>query len=758
MRARRRAASVEGVVQGVGFRPFVARLATELGLRGWVRNEGRAVAIEVEGPEPALDAFARRLVEGAPPAARIERVRWSVVAQPAERDVAADFGGAAGGFVIAPSVTGEGLALTIPADLATCAACRAEVDDPSARRFAYPFTNCTACGPRFTIVEALPYDRARTTMAAFPRCEACRREHDDPADRRFHAQPIACPACGPALRLCDARGAALATRDDALGQAVEALRRGAIVALKGLGGWQLLCDAGDEAIVARLRARKRRPHQAFAVLVAHLDGARAIARLDADEEAALASPAAPIVLVRARAPHVARHAAPRLAPNVAPDNARVGVMLPTTPLHHLVAARFGGPLVCTSGNHHDEPIATGDAEALARLGAIADVFLGHDRAIARRVDDALVHVVDHVTRTLRLGRGLAPLGIGLPSADPEARLLCLGGHLKSAPAALVGREAVLWPHVGDLDTLAARDAFERALGELRDFLRLEPTGYVCDAHPDYASTLFAEGGALPITRVQHHHAHVAACLAEHGLDEALGFAWDGVGMGDDGAAWGGEALYVDPEGARRVAHLHPFPLPGGDAAAREPRRALAGALVAAGLPAELQSELVPPALIRLARVPRLAPPTTSAGRLFDAVAALAGVCGSATHEGQAPIALEAAAGGFGSCAAPYEFRLEGPVMDWRPALRAMVAERHDVLRVAARFHATLVAMIVAVAERERPSAVVLTGGCFQNATLAAAALDALRERGHHVLLPARVPPNDGGLALGQAWVAARRAR
>ncbi len=723
----RRVGEIEGIVQGVGFRPFLARLASELGLAGRVRNEGRVVRVELEGDEGALGRFEALLVERAPAAARIDRASFVSEVPRGER-----------GFTIEHSAVEGERALTIPPDLATCDECRAEVADPSARRSGYPFTNCTACGPRYTIVESLPYDRPRTTMARFPMCEACRREYDDPADRRYHAQPIACPACGPALRLLDREGAPLAGPEEALVHAIEALGRGAIVALKGLGGWQLACDARDEGVVRRLRERKRRPHQAFAVMVRDLESARALACVSEAEARALSGAAAPIVLLRKRGR--------LLAPSIAPDNGRVGLMLPTTPLHHLLLARFAGPLVCTSGNLHDEPIVTGDGEAVARLGAIADLFLGHDRPIARRVDDGVCHVIDGEARTLRLGRGLGPLRLSLGAGGPP--LLCAGGHLKNAPAATVDGDAVLWPHVGDLDDPSARDALVEALDELRRFLALDPVAVACDLHPDYASTRWAEQSGLPRIGVQHHHAHVAACLAEHGVDEALGFAWDGVGLGDDRTPWGGEALRVGPRGFERVAHLRPFPLPGGDAAARDPRRSLAGLFVAAGVDAP--AGLVPDALVRLARSPRLAPWTTSAGRLFDAVAALTGVCERASFEGQAPIALERLAEPGHE---PYPFRLDGPVVDWTPALGPLLADRGDPSRAASRFHATLVASIVAVAERERAPAVALTGGCFQNPLLATETLHALRARGHRVLLPSRVPPNDGGLALGQAWIA-----
>ncbi|MGK4003584.1 Sua5/YciO/YrdC/YwlC family protein [Sorangium sp. So ce1036] len=795
----RRRGRVEGVAQGVGFRPFAARLARELGLAGGVRNEGGAVVVEVEGDRERLDAFARRLEAEAPAAARIDRVAWAAVAPRGAR-----------GFRIDESDPGGAPRLTIPPDLRACEGCLAEVEDPGARRLGYPFTSCAACGPRFTIVEALPYDRPRTTMARFAMCAACRLEYDDPADRRYHAQPIACPACGPALTLRDAAFARLAGGDDALAQACEAIRRGGIVALKGLGGYQLLCDARGEAAVQRLRERKRRAEKPFAVMVAEVAAARALAAVSAREEEALTSAAAPIVLLRRRGDGLAR--------SVAPGSARLGVMLPATPLHHLLARRLGFPVVTTSGNLHEEPIAADDEDARRRLGRIADVFLTHDRPIARRCDDAVVHVVDGRVRTLRLARGLAPVRVALGSTSVGATstsvgatstsvgatstsvgatstsvgatstsvgatstsvgatstsvgatstsvgatststsvgraLLCAGAHLKNAPAAAVDGEAVLWPHVGDLDTQAARDALDEALAALRAFLALDPAAVVADAHPDYASTRWAERSGLPVVRVQHHHAHVAACLAEHGGREALGVAWDGAGLGDDGTIWGGELLHVTPRGARRLAHLRPFPLPGGDAAARDGRRALAGLLVEAGLPLPGGDRDLG-RFAAVARSARLAPRTSSAGRLFDAVAALTGLRARASFEGQAALAVEHAAE---PGAEPYPFRVDGPSIDWAPMLAPMLAERGDARRVASRFHATLIAMIVEVAVRHGARVVALAGGCFQNVLLAEGAARALRERGLSVLLPAAAPPGDGGLALGQAWVASHLA-
>ncbi|MFZ5477365.1 MAG: carbamoyltransferase HypF [Myxococcota bacterium] len=724
----RRLARVHGIVQGVGFRPFVARLSADLGLAGSVRNEGAAVRIEVEGARDRLDAFAHRLCTEAPLPARVDGVVWTEIPPVG-----------LGGFAIEGSEAGPPR-LAVPPDLATCPECLAEVRDPVTRRAGYPFTNCTRCGPRYSVVAALPWDRARTSMASFPMCGACAREYADPSDRRHHAEPIACPACGPRCWLVDARGAPIATGPDALAAARECLRRGDILALKGLGGWQILADARDEAAVRRLRERKRREAKPFAVMVPDLAAARALAHVVDVSAHALEGPAAPVVLVP-------RRADARVADAVAPSLGRIGLLLPATPLHHLLVDGLGFPVVCTSGNLHDDPIVIDDDDACARLGSIADALLGHDRAILRRCDDSVVQVVAGRARVLRLGRGLAPTTLPLP---PGPTLLCVGGHQKCAPVAAVGDEAVLWPHVGDLNGVSARDALVGSLAAMRTFLRFEPAAVVHDAHPDYASTRVARAMGLPCIAVQHHHAHVAAVLAEHGVDDALGVAWDGVGLGADGTAWGGEFLRVDPRGARRVAWLAPFPLPGGDAAARDGRRCLAGVLVAAGL--DIPAPLAPFAAV--ARNPRLCAPTTSAGRLFDAVAALLSVRARSRFEGEAAMALEEVAMErfADSEAILCPFRLDGPVVDWRPMIAELLRES-DTPRAAARFHATLVAMIVAVAEREGMRTVALSGGCFQNVRLAEATCAALSQRGFRPLLPTAVPPGDGGLALGQAWVA-----
>lgn len=746
-RARVRA-DVRGTVQGVGFRPFAFRLAAELGLTGWVTNTPGGAVVEAEGPRAIIDEFLRRLRRDHPPACRIDALELAPV--PPVGDTS---------FDIRPSATAGPVAVSVPPDLATCADCRREVFDSADRRFRYPFSSCTACGPRFSIVEAVPYDRARTTMRRFPLCPRCRAEYENPADRRFHAEPIACPDCGPRLELWRPDGAALAAGDDALGLAVEAVRAGRVVAVKGLGGFQLVCDARFAGAVAGLRRRKGREEKPFAVMVPDLSAAEACAEVSPAEARLLASPEAPIVLLRARR-------ATGLAAGVAPGNPLLGVMLPYTPLHHLLLADLGFPVVATSGNRTDEPICTDEREALARLAGLADVFLVHDRPIARPVDDSVVRVVLGRELVLRRARGYAPLIV--PANEPLPPLLAVGAHLKNTVAVAVAAPAGvgLSQHVGDLGSAEAHAAFRAAAVDLPALHGVHPVAVACDLHPDYASTRYAAETGLRVMPVQHHHAHVLACLADNGAaGPCLGVAWDGTGLGTDGTAWGGEFLRVAGAGFERVAHLRPFPLPGGDRAAREPRRAALGVLYELfGADAFDRTDLPPlraftdaeRAVLRTALARGVnAPLTSAAGRLFDAVAALVGLRQVATFEAQAAAELEWAAD---ETDGEYPFDFAGRVLDWGPAVRAVIGDvcRDECVgRIATRVHNTFAAMIVAVAARAGEPRVALTGGCFQNARLLTLAVGRLQAAGFEPLWHRRVPPNDGGIALGQVIAAAR---
>jgi len=777
---------VEGAVQGVGFRPFVYRIARARGVTGWVRNTPRGVEIVAAAAPAALDDFLADLRAGPPPEARVR----SIDVRSLDGADAIDLP-AAGVFEIRPSgYGGETRAAIIP-DLATCPACLAEVFDPADRRYRYPFTNCTHCGPRFTIIESLPYDRPNTTMKRFEMCEACRAEYEDPGDRRFHAQPNACPDCGPRLALHDAGGATLAAGDAALLAAAAAIRDGAIVAVKGLGGYQLVCDARSEAAVAALRGRKHREEKPFALMFPSAEAISAVCEMGEIERALLGSREAPIVLLRRRgdAPRAPlAPGAPAIAPGVAPGNPCLGVMLPTTALHHLLLRELGFPVVATSGNLSDEPIATGEEDAFRRLAGIADRFLTHDRPIARHVDDSVARVVLGVPMLLRRARGYAPFPIAL--ADSGATVLALGGHLKSTVALGLGHDAFVSQHIGDLGTAEAWEAFRRSAADLPRLYAAAPAIIAADAHPDYLSTRHAVEiaserasgtGALPVARIQHHHAHIVACMAEHGLaGPVLGVSWDGTGWGPDNTIWGGEFLIATARGFRRFAHLRSFPIAGGDAAMRQPRRAALGILaellgaavmrrddlpsVLAFTPLELNALV--PLLVRRESSPGIAR-TSSMGRLFDAVASLLDLRQRASFEGQAAMELESAADAARDHAS-YPLPLREPsrsapggpyTLDWAPLIRGILEDLAHLVpapRIAARFHESLVAAILAVARAAGEHHVVLSGGCFQNARLLEGAVVRLEAAGFAVWRPRQVPPNDGGIALGQL-VAARAA-
>ncbi|MCB9929696.1 MAG: carbamoyltransferase HypF [Alphaproteobacteria bacterium] len=752
--------TVSGVVQGVGFRPFVYRLAEAHGLAGHVLNASDGVRIEVEGPLDAVETFAAAIPRHAPANARIDAIRRHMM-EPAGQ----------AGFCVLGSEAAAEPALRVPPDLATCPDCVAEVLDPANRRYRYALTNCTACGPRFSILDALPYDRHRTAMRGFGLCADCRAEYGEPLDRRFHAEPIACSACGPQLALSGSDGVAVASDAAAIAMAAAEIAAGGVVAVKGLGGYHLAVDATSDAAVARLRRRKRRPTKPLAVMVPSLAVARALCRLGPAEEAALQSPAAPIVL----APK--RHA--QLSDQVAPQCAELGLILPYTPLHHLLMRALARPLVVTSGNRSGEPILYDDRGAQRGLASVTDRFLSHTRPIRRPVEDSVVRTIGGAPQVLRLGRGLAPDVLALsPAAVPDGpAILALGGYLKTAPVLLRGHEAILGPHVGDQETAAAEESLGRALEDLQSLHNTRAAVVACDRHPDYPTTHLAEVFGLPVVRVQHHAAHIASVIAEHGLTEpVLGIAWDGTGYGLDGTVWGGEALWMTPDGWHRVARLRPFPLPGGEQAVREPRRALYGLLHAAGrldlLPSGLFSAEEQRMLAKLLDVGVNAPATSSMGRLFDALAALLGLGAVNRHEGEAAAALEHAARRIpdDTVLAPYAIALDataldvtGPQglleLDWRPMLGAIVRDLHrgrSVAGVARSIHEALASAVVAIARARNAPAVALSGGCFQNRLLLDRCMTLLAADGRRAYVNRRVPPGDGGLALGQAFVARQR--
>ncbi|MDX6213338.1 MAG: hydrogenase maturation protein HypF [Frankiales bacterium] len=741
-------ARVSGLVQGVGFRPFVWREATSLGLSGWVGNDAAGVVLEVEGAAEAVAALLEAL-HRPPPLSRVDRVEVEPI-QPLG-DVS---------FEIRISGTdGPRHALVSP-DTGTCADCRRELHDPADRRYRHPFVNCTSCGPRFTIVTSVPYDRARTTMAGFPMCAACRAEYEDPANRRFHAEPVCCPGCGPRLRLASPGRLA----GDPLAAAVALLERGEVLAVKGLGGYHLAVDACSEPAVATLRRRKHREDRPFAIMAADVEQARLLCEVSPAEEALMAGQARPIVLLR-------RRPAAGVAPSVAPGSPTLGVMIPYTPLHTLLLEAFGRPIVLTSGNLSNEPIATADGDAALRLAGIADAFLVHDRPIRTRVDDSVLSVVAGRTLPLRRSRGYVPNPIGL--AHEAARpVLAVGSALKNTFCIARGSQAFVSGHIGDLDDHATYVSFLDGIQHLCQLLDVEPSVIAHDLHPDYPSTSYAlerEDSGLDLVGVQHHHAHIASCLADNGVTgPVIGVAFDGIGLGTDGTAWGGEFLVADLLTSQRVAHLAQVPMPGGDAAARQPWRMAAAHLDAAydgapptGLAVAARQGARWGQVLSLARAQVNAPLTSSAGRLFDAVSALLGVRDVVTYEGQAAIELEYVAdpdetGSYPvtvTDGSPARIEIASLVRDLSTDLLAGV----PVPTLAARFHNTLADVVRDVCarlrEQHRLETVALSGGVFQNALLVTRCLSRLETAGFEVLTHRQVPPNDGGLSLGQAAVA-----
>jgi hydrogenase maturation protein HypF len=816
--------AIRGAVQGVGFRPFVFRLAGELGLKGWVNNSPQGVFIEAEGGPDDLEQFRLRLEAEKPPLSFIQSLEAAWL----------DAVGYGDFEIRASQSAGARTALILP-DLATCPDCLREVFDPRDRRYFYPFTNCTHCGPRFSIIESLPYDRGNTSMKTFALCPECQAEYEDPGDRRFHAQPNACPLCGPRVELWDSQGRVLAggagpagaepperrhTAPVVLAAAAESIRAGRIVAVKGLGGFHLVVAARDEQAVRRLRQLKHREEKPLALMFPTLAAVRAVCEVSAAEERLLRCPEAPIVLLRRLHGRHLTSPADGLAPSIAPGNPNLGVMLPYTPLHHLLLSLLGFPIVATSGNLSDEPICTARHEALERLGGIADLFLVHDRPIVRHVDDSIVRVMMGRELVLRRARGYAPLPVrvseevwnresGIGNRESEVRgpegaeggggsgraVLAVGAHLKNTVALWVGPQAFISQHIGDLETEPAYEAFRRVIGDFERLFEAAPATLAADAHPDYLSTKYAlerVSGATPaaglrLVSVQHHVAHVLSCMAENELSPpALGVSWDGTGYGPDGTVWGGEFLVVTDAAWERVAHLRCFPLPGGERAVKEPRRTALGLLFEMLGQAALEQEELPPARAfsraELARLGTMlarrlnSPLTSSAGRLFDAVASLTGLRQQVRFEGQAAMELEFALEGIQTDES-YPFSIQSPPppappnpsipsepqasalrVDWSPMIAEIITEvRRGIPAglISARFHNTLAEIMVEVARRTGQERVVLSGGCFQNRYLTERAVGRLQSEGFRPYWHQRIPPNDGGIALGQVVGALR---
>jgi len=753
---QRQKITVRGAVQGVGFRPMVYRLATQLDLTGWVINATDGVHIEIEGETEAVETFLERLPLEAPEHALIRELTSALI-DPVESVK----------FEIRESEESHSRSTLILPDLTTCPECRRELLDPKDRRHRYPFTNCTHCGPRFTILKSLPYDRPNTTMASFEMCDKCRAEYENPLDRRFHAQPNACPECGPQLALWNSKGREIAIRDDALRAAEVAIEDGIIVAIKGLGGFHLVVDARNSEAVTRLRNRKHREEKPFAVMVPDLRSAEQIVELDDTARELLTSRQAPIVLLKKRAE------ASGIASEVAPRNPQLGVMLPYTPLHILLMQDLGFPIVATSGNMSDEPICIDEREALERMKGIAELFLVHDRPIARHVDDSVVRVVESELMVARRARGYAPLPIRMSCKMPPT--LAAGAHLKNSVALAVGQEAFVSQHIGDLETKPALDAFHEVIGQFEGLYETELERVVHDLHPDYHSSQWAKTRGLPRHEVQHHVAHIYSCMAEHELKGPVcGISWDGTGLGVDGTIWGGEFFIVNGERWRRFASLRQFPLPGGEKAIREPRRTALGLLAQQfGIEAALERvDLLP--LVAFTQQERTligdairkginTPMTSSMGRLFDAVSSLAGIRQIMSFEGQAAMELE-----WALPAIPLQEAYPFPVIesngneeailrfDWQPLLDALLADLAagiDAAIISSKFHNALVELAVHAAKVANIQDVAISGGVFQNRYLTEQTIRRLREEGFTPHWQRQVPPNDGGISLGQLYAA-----
>ena len=757
--------TIRGAVQGVGFRPFVYRLATELELNGWVNNTTSGVLLEVEGEREKLDCFLLRVEREKPAISFIQSLESSF----------ADPVGYAG-FEIRSSDGGEKKTALVMPDIATCPECLGEIFDPRNRRFGYPFTNCTNCGPRYTIIEALPYDRPQTAMKKFTMCAECAREYHDPGDRRFHAQPNACPNCGPQLELWSMEGAVLARRGAALEEAAEALRQGKIVGVKGLGGFHLMTDARNEDAVRRLRERKHREEKPFALMLPAAEDVLRECELTALEERLLRSPESPIVLARRRS-----SIASTLAPSVAPGNPMLGVMLPYTPLHHLLMRALGFAVIATSGNLSDEPICTDEHEALKRLHEIAELLLVHDRPILRHVDDSIVRVMAGREMVMRRARGFAPLPVLLEEEMEEEEMptvLAVGAHQKNTVALSVGRQVFLSQHIGDLETAQASAAFESVVESLKKLYEVQPEMVACDLHPNYISTGYAQRVCAHPAGVQHHYAHVLACMAENAVKApALGVAWDGSGWGPDGTVWGGEFLKIDEYGYSRVARLRPLRLAGSERAVREPRRCGLSVLFETLGEQAFEREGLSPVhafsapdrriVAAMLRQGLNSPWASSVGRLFDAVASLIGLRQLARYEGQAAMELEWLAA-QSTESSTYDFEMTAPVndtapaeLDWAPMVRGIVADLARKTKpnaMARKFHNTLAEMIARVASNYEGLPLALSGGCFQNRLLTELTVERLQADGVKMYWHQRVPPNDGGIALGQVMAAARQFR
>ena len=763
-RSKRIQLTLRGTLQGIGFRPFVFRLAQELMLGGWIANTTQGVLLELEGSAKRLRVFQERMLSELPEPGAIQDITSLTIPSLGEQSFA----------IRASQSDGYRYAVLSP-DLATCQACLNDLQDPHSRRYQYPFTTCAHCGPRYSIVHGLPYDRSHTAMSQFPLCHNCQEEFENPLDRRFHAETMTCPACGPEVALWDRQGKTLAAQEEAWKQACDLIRHGRIVAVKGLGGFQLWVDAFNPAAVIRLRTRKHRPDKPFAVLFPSMPHLQAHCEISPEEEQVLKSSASPIVLLKKRIDSF-------LATAIAPKNPYVGAMLPFTPLHHLMATTLGFPVVATSGNRSEEPLVYQEQTAVTRLGDIADAFLVHNRPIIRPIDDSVVRVMNGKPMMLRRARGYAPSPLQLSSAASvlnDSPILAVGGHLKNTIAIMNNNQIIASPHIGDLSTVESITQFEQTVDDLLNLYHCAPQAIACDAHPDYRSTHFARAWGmqrdLPIIPVYHHHAHITACLAEHQLTQpVLGVAWDGIGYGPDQSLWGGEFLLCQKEQFTQVGTVRPFSLPGGEICMREPRR------VALSLLYEIYGEnlsalnLPPlhslgPNTVQLmtSMIQRRVncPMTSSIGRLFDGISALLGLSQTTSFEGQAALGLEYLA--QTARTSPFSPLYSLPirlsphsstpfVADWEPLVRAILQDMKaeiDLSEIAWRFHQTLAHLIVTMAEKIGCPTIALSGGVFQNSILACSTEQLLTAKGMKVVIPHLFGPHDGGLSIGQCLIA-----
>ena len=749
---------VTGAVQGVGFRPFVYRLAQKLSVQGAVYNEYRGVVINIEGPSATLDTFIQQLKTQHPRSANIRSIDIEPLPLHGYED-----------FSIQPSAASGSPRVDILPDLSSCDACIAEANDPSDRRYQYAFTSCTQCGPRWSIIKQIPYDRDKTTMDDFPFCTECEQEYTNPLSRRFHHQANACPRCGPQLTLYDTNKNCLAHENEALAKTIDAINSGLTVALKGIGGYQLIIDANNAVAIKQLRERKQRFRKPLALMCKDIAQVKSICTCSKAEQALLQTPAAPIVLLKKRADQNS------VAEQAAPGNPYLGIMLPTTILHHLLLQEFGKPLIVTSGNVSGEPICIDDADAFTRLSAIADLFLMHNRAIVRPLDDSVAQVVLNKPMLLRRARGYAPTPITIEhqinNSPSTSTILAVGSYLKNTIATNLENRVLLGAHIGDLDNLVSRQVFKQRIQNLCDVYQLQPELVVHDAHPDYPSTHYAVNSGLKCHAVQHHHAHIAACMAEHGLTETmLGIAWDGIGLGDDGSAWGGEFLFADLMGYKRVASFLPFPLIGGDKAAQDPRRAAFGVL--SDLYAHDPQSLLNNPVLKLFSPQEKSifttmlekniniTKTSSVGRLFDAAACLLGIGNENNFEGEAAMALQFSAeqadvnyiSTYKHFKLPFINKQEVERIDWRPLIQRLITDKEageSNENLAYLFHRVMADSIIDFCQAHKISQLALTGGCFQNRLLLFLVVAALEKLNIKAYWPQAIPPNDGGIAFGQ---------